>query len=181
MLAIERAADILLAGGVVAYPTEGVFGLGCLPDDGEALLKLLAIKQRDPSKGMILIAADSTQLEGWIGLAPGESLPAPDPGHPTTWIVPPGPRTHPLVRGSNTGVAVRITTNPVAAALCRAVGSPLVSTSANYSGRPVARNRFVLRRQFGQRVDYVVPGDCGPVSGASEIRDFRSGKVLRRR
>jgi len=181
MLFIDRAADVLLSGGVVAYPTEGVFGLGCLPDDDDALTRLLAIKQRDPAKGLILIAASNDQLRGWIDLGPDGSLPDPDPRHPTTWIVPAGPRTHSLVQGDNAGIAVRITSNPVAAALCRAVGSPIVSTSANLSGRPVARNEFVLRRQFGGHVDYVVPGKCGPASGASEIRDFRSGKVLRER
>jgi len=178
---LRQAADVILCGGVVAYPTEGVFGLGCLPDDTDALFRLLAIKRRDPSKGMILIAADRDQLDGWIELSPGESLPDPEPEHPVTWIVPPGPHVHPLVRGDNAGIAVRTTTNPVAAALCRAVGSPLVSTSANLSGKPVARNRFVLRRQFAQRVDYVVPGGCGPAAGPSEIRDFRSGRVLRKR
>ena len=77
--------------------------------------------------------------------------------------------------------AVRLTTNPVAHALCNAVDSPLVSTSANRSGQPTARNRFVLQRQFANEVDYIVPGDCGPASGPSEIRDFVSGKVLRPR
>ena len=83
--------------------------------------------------------------------------------------------------GINPGIAVRLTTHPVAAALCTAVGSPLVSTSANISGRPTARNRHVLRRQFRPLVDYIVPGDCGPLSGPSEIRDLETGKVLRPR
>lgn len=130
---------------------------------------------------MILIAADHEQLDGWADLPPGQPLPPPDPAHPVTWIVPPGPLAHPLLRGAHAGIAVRLTTNPVALALCRAVDSPLVSTSANISGRPAARNRFVLRRQFAERVDYVVPGDCGPVSGPSEIRDRVTGDVLRPR
>jgi L-threonylcarbamoyladenylate synthase len=86
-----------------------------------------------------------------------------------------------LLQGQHPGLAVRITTNPVAAALCNRVASPIVSTSANLAGKPTARNRFILRRQFGRRVDYIVPGDCGPASGASEIRDFASGAVLRAR
>jgi L-threonylcarbamoyladenylate synthase len=86
-----------------------------------------------------------------------------------------------IVRGENPGVAIRLTSNPVAAAICDAVDSPIVSTSANLSGKPVARNRLVLRRQFAQHVDYIVPGDCGPASGPSEIREFISDKVLRPR
>ena len=178
---LAHAANALLRGGVIVYPTEGVFGLGCLPDDPGAVQRVLEMKQRDAGKGLILIAASADQLDGWVSLPPGKSLPAPDPSHPVTWIVPPGPLVDPLLRGQHAGIAVRLTTNPVARALCEAVDSPVVSTSANLSGKPTARNRFVLRRQFAHRVDYVVPGDCGPASGPSEIRDFATGKVLRPR
>lgn len=181
LMSANHAADVLLGGGIIAYPTEGVFGLGCLPDDLGALQRLIDLKQRDAGKGLILIAARREQLDGWIALPEGTYIPQPDPTHPVTWIVPPGERVHPLLRGQHAGLAVRITTNPVAAAICDAVDSPITSTSANLSGRPVARNRFVLRRQFAQHVDYLVPGHCGPASGASEIRDLRTNKVLRRR
>ena len=181
MASMMQAANVLLRGGVIAYPTEGVFGLGCLPDDPLAIRRLLDIKQRDAAKGLILIAASAAQLEGWVELPTGQNLPDPDPVCPITWIVPRGPKVTTLVRGAHANLAVRITTNPTARALCLAVESPLVSTSANLSGRPTARNRNVLQRQFGGVVDYVVPGDCGPASGASEIRDFTSGNILRPR
>ena len=170
MMSVLHAANILLRGGIIAYPTEGVFGLGCLPDDQQALRRLLDIKRRDANPG---------QLRGWIDLPAGQSLPEPDPDQPITWIVAPGAKASPMLRGEHASLAVRITSNPVAKALCLAAESPLVSTSANLSGKPTARNRFVLRRQFANVVDYVVPGDCGPASGPSEIRDFVSGTVLR--
>ena len=176
---VMRAAEVLLRGGIIAYPTEGVFGLGCLPDDLSAVVRLVCVTQRDARKGLILIAATSEQLDGWVALPEGRSIPEPDPTHPVTWIVPAGRRVAPIIRGEHEGLAVRITSNPVAAAICNAVDSPIVSTSANLSGKTVARNRIVLRRQFAQRVDYIVPGDCGPASGASEIRDLSSNKVLR--
>jgi L-threonylcarbamoyladenylate synthase len=181
MKGILYAADVLFRGGVIAYPTEGVFGLGCLPDDLPAVRRVIGIKRRDASKGLILVAATPAQLDGWIDLPDGEALPEPDPSQPVTWIVPPGPRTSPLLCGDHETIAVRLTTNPVAKALCEATDSPLVSTSANLSGKPTARNRFVLRRQFASVVDYIVPGDCGPASGPSEIRDYASGRVLRPR
>lgn len=181
MKAVLYATDVLLRGGVIAYPTEGVYGLGCLPDDPAAVLRIIDIKRRDASKGLILIAATPGQLDGWIELPDGEAIPEPDPTHPITWIVPPGPKTSPLLCGEHATIAVRLTTNPIARALCEAADSPLVSTSANLTGKPTARNRFVLRRQFAGIVDYVVPGDCGPASGPSEIRDFASGRVLRPR
>lgn len=179
MMFIARAADVLLEGGVIAYPTEGVFGLGCLPDDTDAVLRILRIKRRDPAMGLILIASTRQQLEGWVNLPDGLAIPEPDPARPVTWIVPPGPLAGPLIRGKHAGLAVRLTSNPVAAAICDAVDSPIVSTSANVSGRPTARSRYVLRRQFASRVDFIVPGDCGPASGPSEIRDIATGKVLR--
>ena len=181
MMAIARAADVLLRGGVIAYPTEGVFGLGCLPDHPLALFRLLNIKQRDAAKGLILIAARAEQFDGYIDLPDGMALPEPDPTYPVTWIVPPAAGINPVLSGEHGTLAVRLTTNPVARALCEAVDAPLVSTSANLSGKPTARNRYVLRRQFAGVVDYIVPGDCGPASGPSEIRDMKSGKVLRAR
>jgi L-threonylcarbamoyladenylate synthase len=181
MMSVTRAAEVLLGGGIIAYPTDGVFGLGCLPDDLRAVEHLLSVKRRDAGKGLILIASTIEQLDGWVALPGGHPIPEPVPTHPVTWIVPPGHKVHPIVRGQHPGLAIRITSNPVAAAICDAVDSPVVSTSANLSGKPAARNRFVLRRQFAHRVDYIVPGDCGPASGASEIRDLTTNKVLRQR
>lgn len=177
-VSIAKAADTLLGGGVIAYPTEGVFGLGCMPDDDDAILRLLSLKQRKPEKGLILIASRKEQLDAWIDSA-GHSIPDPDAAKPTTWIVPARANVSPLVRGNHAGLAVRLTTNPTAAAICDAVDSPIVSTSANFAGRPVARNQFILRRRFGACVDYIVPGSCGPSSGPSEIRDLATGKILR--
>ncbi len=177
----DKATAALLSGGVIAYPTEGVFGLGCLPDNSDALRRLLQIKQRDSAKGLILIAATGEQLLDWIALPESLELPAPDPAHPVTWIVPASSQVHRLVRGDNVGLAVRITTHPVAAMICNAVDSAIVSTSANLSGKPVAADALSLRRQFRDLVDYVVPGECGPVTGASEIRHLVTGEVLRPR
>ena len=179
MMTATRASEVLLGGGIIAYPTEGVFGLGCLPDDIDAVERILAIKQRSPRKGLILIAAQPRQFDDWVDPAVRGALPEPDPQQPVTWIVKPAARVPAIVTGDNPGLAVRITTNPVAAAICSAVGMPLVSTSANVSGRPIARNAFILRRNFRLLVDYVVPGRCGPASGPSEIRELETGRVLR--
>jgi hypothetical protein len=85
-LPIAKAADTLLGGGIIAYPTEGVFGLGCMPDDADALARLLHIKQRDPAKGLILIASAPAQLDGWIDSGDMPRIPEADPHQPVTWI-----------------------------------------------------------------------------------------------
>jgi L-threonylcarbamoyladenylate synthase len=177
----DKAADILRSGGVIAYPTEGVFGLGCLPDNLDAIERILQIKQRDSAKGLILIAADASQLDRFVDLPESAYFPEPQADNPITWIVPAGNSVSPALRGDNDGIAVRITTHPVAQSICRSVESAIVSTSANKSGQPVARNQTSLVRQFGSLVDYVVPGACGPSDGPSEIRDLQSGEVLRAR
>lgn len=179
MIAIKRAASIVRDGGVVAYPTEGVYGLGCRPDDRHAVMRICSIKRRDPDAGMVLLAADRKQLDGWIDLRGAAEELASRPERPVTYIVAAGPLTPDWIRGRHVGVAVRISTHPVATALCAAAGMPLVSTSANPSGRPPARNALVLRRNLGKLVDCVVPGRCGPAHGPSEIRDLATGTVIR--
>jgi len=179
MLTADKAARVLRRGGVIAYPTEGVFGLGCLPQDIKAVQRLLEIKQRDPAKGLILIAANAAQFAGWIELPDATPLPLPLPRKPITWIAPAAQNIDPLIRGDNDTVAVRITTHPVAQSICKLLNSPIISTSANLSGQPVAQNQTSLRRQFDGLVDYVVPGPCGPSDRPSEIRDLINGKVIR--
>lgn len=175
----DIAAEILRSGGVIAYPTEGVFGLGCLPCDDAAVRRVLSIKNRDASKGLILIATDTSQLDPWIDLPDDTLLPEPVENHPVTWIVPASSRVTDLIRGNNSGVAVRLTNNPIAQSICLAVKSAITSTSANLSGQSVAKDQSGLSRQFGCLVDYIVPGECGPASKPSEIRVLTTGQILR--
>lgn len=176
---IRKAGRILRAGGVVAYPTEGVFGLGCLPESLDAVVRILAMKERDPAKGLLLIASHVEQLEPWIALENAREKLTSSIEQPITWIVPASAEVPYWIRGEHPGVAVRITAHPVARALCDAADSALVSTSANLAGHPPARNAYVLRRRFRGLVDYIVPGRCGPAAGPSEIRDLETGQVIR--
>lgn len=176
---LKYAARVLARGGVIAYPTEGVFGLGCLPEDAAAIMRILDIKARDPAMGLVLIVSDPSQVEEWVDMPlDAEQLECPA-DKPVTWIVPATEAAPALVRGEHHSIAVRLTTHPIARALCELAASALISTSANISGQPIARNALVLRRQFGSLVDYIVPGACGPAGGPSEIRDLLTGKILR--
>lgn len=178
-MALHRAGRIVRAGGVVAYPTEGVFGFGCRPDDVAAVLRILEIKDRNPLRGLLLIAADLEQLDGWIDLPATVPDLTSSASNPITWLVPASDVVPTWIRGEHDSVGIRITAHPVAAALCRVAGMPIVSTSANVAGRPPARNAIVLRRQFRQLVDCIVPGHCGPARGPSEIRELATGRLLR--
>lgn len=178
---LRRAARILREGGVIAYPTEAVYGLGCDPDCPEAVARILAIKARPAGAGFILIAASLGQLAGWIAPQPAEQRRlASRTATPVTWVVTAGPKASHWLTGGRRGIAVRITTHPLAAALCRAVAGPLVSTSANRHGRPPARTALAARRLFPRELDLVVPGPTGGRQRPTEIRDARTGAVIRR-
>ncbi|MCG6976125.1 MAG: threonylcarbamoyl-AMP synthase [Acidiferrobacterales bacterium] len=178
---LKQAARAIRAGAIVAYPTEAVFGLGCDPENLEAVWRLLALKQRPVEKGLILIAASFGQLAPY--LAPVEKdiekkVLASWPG-PVTWLLPARDDVSPLLRGAHNTIAVRVTAHPVARALCQALGHPLVSTSANIAnGRP-ARDALTVRRLFGDSIDYLVPGRVGDLKRPTEIRDARSDSVVR--
>ncbi|MBL8201420.1 MAG: Sua5/YciO/YrdC/YwlC family protein [Chromatiales bacterium] len=177
---LRHAAAVLHAGGVIAYPTEGVFGLGCRPDDARAVQRLLELKQRPVSAGLILIAARFEQLADWIEPTGREirQLTATRSG-PVTWLVTAGPLTPEWITGGRPTVAIRVTRHPVAAGLCLASGLPLVSTSANRRGKPPARSALGARLRFGRWLDLVVGGATGGAAGPTEIRDAASGQVIR--
>lgn len=178
---LRRAVRALRAGGVVAYPTEAVYGLGCDPFNEQAARRLLAIKGRAMDKGLILIAADFQQLQPLLLPQSAQTMApvlASWPG-PSTWILPAHPRVPVWLTGDSDGIAVRVTAHPLAARLCARFGGALVSTSANLSARPPARSALRARRALGARVDYFLVGATGGEPRPSEIRDLRSGRVLR--
>ncbi len=178
---LRLARRLLRAGGVLAYPTEAVFGLGCLPHHRAALRRVVDVKRRSERKGLILVAATVEQALRYaepLDEARMRAVRATWPG-PVTWVLPARAGVDPLITGGRDSVAVRVTAHPVAAALCRAVGDALVSTSANLSGRPPARGALAVRRSLGPRVDAVVPGRVGGAASPSTIRDAASGRILR--
>lgn len=177
---LRRALNILDAGGVIAYPTEAVYGVGCDPWDEDALIQLLMLKQRPWHKGLILIASDFNQLQDFIQPLPADTLKMVQqswPG-PVTWLLPVREEVSPLLTGEHDTIAVRVTAHPLTRQLCEAFGGPIVSTSANVAGIRPAKNVHQVRWQL-PGIDYVLPGALGGASRPSEIRDARTGAVLR--
>jgi len=178
---LATAAEIIRAGGVVAYPTEAVFGLGCDPMNEAAIDKLLALKQRPREKGLIVLAADFAQLAPYLKAQDDEVMRrvmSTWPG-PTTWLLPASEHTPVWLRGSFESLAVRVTAHPAAAALCRSVGFAIVSTSANLAGRPPARDADAVRQAFAGAIDYVLDAPVGDLERPTEIRDALSGELIR--
>lgn len=178
---LAAACRALAAGGIVAYPTEAVFGLGCNPADAGAVARLLALKGRPADKGVIVIAHDLAAAER--GLAPLDAtlrarVEPTWPG-PVTWLLPAAVDCPRGLRGEHDTLAVRITAHPVAAALCRAWGGGLVSTSANRAGGEAARDADAVRALFGDELDAIVDGPTGGQERPTPIRDARSGRTVR--
>jgi L-threonylcarbamoyladenylate synthase len=180
-VAVTRIARLVRAGGVVAYPTEGVFGLGCAADDPAPVIRILALKGRGAGQGFIVLGSDFAQIEALLAPLPRKlraRLDATWPG-PMTWVVPAAADTPVWLTGGRDTLAVRITAHPPARALCDEAGVALVSTSANLHGRPPARTALAVRRTFGRTIDGILPGACGTLGGPTEIRELVSGRVLR--
>ena len=182
-LSMAGAAALLQRGGVIAYPTEAVWGLGCDPRDEAAVMRLLALKQRPVDKGLILIAGALAQFDGlldWDALPTDrrEAVYASWPG-PHTWIVPATGRVPYWITGAHDGVAVRVSAHPTVVALCAAFGGPLVSTSANPAGAPPPQALEAFDPVLLAGLDGVVAGSTGGLERPTVIRDARSGVALR--
>ncbi|MBW8192786.1 Sua5/YciO/YrdC/YwlC family protein [Neiella marina] len=169
--------------GVIAYPTEAVFGLGCDPDNEAAVMALLAIKQRPVEKGLILVAANREQLAAYVDFAALTSaqlarVEATWPG-PHSWVIAKQPKVPTFLSGQFDSLAVRVSAHPEVQKLCLAFGKPLVSTSANFTGQPPCRTTAEVDTQMGHLLAAIQPGDCDINANPSQIRDAKSNQILR--
>ncbi len=177
---LRRAVRCLRRGGVIAYPTETVYGLGCHPLDAEAVERLLILKDRPADKGLILIAHAVEVLAPWLAIDPATLARLATPGErPVSWVVPAASWVPEWLSGGRRTLAVRITSHPLARVLCAAFGGPLISTSANRSGHPPARTALEVRLRLGDEVDYLLHGQAGPHRRPSQIRDALSNRLIR--
>jgi len=180
-LVIKKAVRVLHAGGIIAYPTEAVYGLGCDPQDQMAVYDLLAIKHRPLEKGLILIASEFKQLSPFIKPVSAQVMAKIQeswPG-PHTWILPADENAPDWLTGNRDSIAVRVTRHPVAHRLCQQFGAAIVSTSANHHGKPALLTSLKVRIHFANQVDFIVPGSVGPELKPSIIQDAISGEIIR--
>lgn len=179
---LEMAVKCLRQGGVIAYPTESVWGLGCDPFNAHAIERILELKKRPWQKGLIVLSGQKEHFAPVLDhlepslqqrfLAPVE--------RPTTWLVPDeAGYFSSSVKGTHSFVAMRLTAHPLVSAMTAALGMPLISTSANPAGRPTARSACMARRYFGNELDYLLPGSTQHGAKPSVIKNLLTGAVLR--
>ncbi len=177
---LEHAASILQNGGVIAHACEGVWGLACNPWCEPAVNRILEIKKRNASKGLIVIGHSSAVFEPELEMVDASRRCLVEqswPGH-VTWILP--TQRFPLsVTGGRTTIAARVPDHEQARDLCEAYGNALVSTSANVSSELPALRESEVRESVGSQVDFVLPGSIGDALGPSEIRSAIDNERLR--
>ncbi|MCB1827274.1 MAG: threonylcarbamoyl-AMP synthase [Coxiellaceae bacterium] len=178
---IAKAVAALQQGGVIAYPTEAVYGLGCDPFNAEAITKILQIKHRSFKQGFILVADNWEQIEPLVQPIEPRTLYSileTWPG-PVTWIFPARPSVPDWIRGEHQGVAVRISDHPIVKELCQQFGGPIVSTSANLHGQPAIRDARTVKITFGNDIDVIVDGKVGGLKKPTAIKDAVTGDIIR--
>lgn len=178
---LREAARLLREGGILAYPTEAVFGLGCDPLNEQSVHRLLAIKQRELDKGLILVGADMLHVQPFMQPLTDsvrKKLYDSWPGA-ATWLLPAAEWVPQWLTGKHDSIALRITAHPVAAAICRAFGGAIISTSANRSGQPPARTPLETRIRCQNQVDMIIAEPTGGLQSPTPIRDALTGSSIR--
>ncbi|MGI1679430.1 MAG: Sua5/YciO/YrdC/YwlC family protein [Cellvibrionaceae bacterium] len=181
-LKVQQAASTMIAGGIIAYPTESVWGLGCDPNNAHAVQRILDIKKRPVEKGLILVAANIEQFSPYLHDLSSSQLSQLQETWPgaVTWLIPDKHHHVPrYIKGDFQSVALRVSSHPVIQGLCTVFGGPIVSTSANPAGLLPAKNAMGVNRYFHSDIDCIAPGNTLNLPKPTEIRDLLTGAVHR--
>ena len=180
---MTTALETFQQGGILAYPTEAVFGLGCDPDNKEAIERLLSLKARPADKGLILLAGNYSQLLPYIDESkiPQDKRLAMLSRWPDgiTQLVAKNDNISSLLCGRFATIAVRITSQPDVVALCNATSKPIVSTSANLSGQEPAKTWQSISIELSDKIDFIIKGKTLGFAQPSTIIDALSGEIIR--
>jgi L-threonylcarbamoyladenylate synthase len=184
-VAVLQAVNILHRGGIIAYPTEAVYGLGCDPKNLSAVKKILELKQRKKEKGLILVASSYEQLKSYIQpldknieekcLAAWENKKT-----AMTWLVPVKKETSEYLKGQFNTLAIRVSHHPIVKELCEQFGGAIISTSANISGQESARTAEQVKHIFENKIDFIIEGETDLNAQPSEIRDALTDEIIRK-
>ena len=178
---LNQAVAVIKSGGVIAYPTEAVYGLGCDPFNEQSVLQLLALKKRSVEQGLILIASNVRQVLPLIQPIHADDLARALktwPGH-ATWIFPKSNGVPTWISGNYHSVAIRVSKHPVVKMLCDELESPLVSTSANITNENDLDSIKAIQNTFGDKIACYIDAPVGNEQQASTIVDAHTQQKLR--
>lgn len=181
---INQAVLVLQQGGVIAYPTEAVYGLGCDPQNVSAVKKILDLKYRNKEKGLILVGSNYNQFKNYI-LPLEKDIEKKildsweDKDRAITWLVPVKKEISEYLKGQFDTLAVRVSHHTIVRELCEKFGGAIVSTSANISNEEAARTKKQVKQAFTDKIDFIVEGETDENADPSEIRDALTDKIIR--
>ena len=181
---VLQAVNVLHQGGVIAYPTEAVFGLGCDPKNLSAVKKILDLKLRKKQKGLILIASNFEQLKSYIQpLEKNIENKLLDSWQEKktaiTWLVPVDNNISMYLKGQFDTLAVRVSHHPIVKELCEKFAGAIISTSANIATQEAARTAEKVKEIFADKIDFILEGETDLNAQPSEIRDALTDKIIR--
>ena len=178
---IRQAVETMRKGGVILYPTDTVWGIGCDATNAEAVARIYKIKQRDDSKAMICLVDSDVRLQRYVRDVPGVAWDLMELAvNPTTVILDNATNLANNLVAEDGSIAMRITREPFSKELCYRFQKPVVSTSANISGQPAAQNYCDISQEIIDAVDYVCWSrrqEHKPHKPSSIIRLTKNGEV----
>ena len=155
---LQQALRVLREGGVILYPTDTVWGIGCDATNAAAIASVYEIKRRVDSKAMLVLLDGAGKLQGYMQQVPETAwmlLEAAEGQRPLTIIYPNARNLAPNLLAEDGSVGIRITSEPFSKALCEQLRRPIISTSANFSGEPAAKIFSEINPELLDAVDYV--------------------------
>lgn len=183
---IRQACAALSQGGVILYPTDTVWGIGCDATRSDAVRRVFDIKRRADSKALITLVDSTSRLERYVDNVPDVALDIIElSNRPVTIVYDRGRNLAPELLADDGSVGIRVTTEDFSRRLCRAYRKPIVSTSANISGRPAPATFGAIAPEIKDAVDYIAVtrrDDTTPHSPSAVIRlsDDGTVKIIRK-
>ncbi len=154
---VKEALKVLKSGGVILYPTDTVWGIGCDATNKEAVSRIFEIKERSDAKSLIVLVDSMAMLERWVPDAPDVALQLAEAAvDPLTIIYDSAPALPEAVKAADGSVGIRVCSDAFCQALCRGLRKPIVSTSANISGVPTPAIFSEISPEVKEKVDYIV-------------------------
>ena len=175
----NKIKEVINHGGIIAYPTESVYGLGCDPFNEQAVKKIFSLKGREENKGLILIASSWHQINELVAPSGNFELALSTWPGPVTWLFQCSEKVPVWLNGNKNTIALRITAHPMASAICEMLDKAIVSTSANLAGEKPARTAAEVYQIFGDAIDLIIEGEVGDLKQPTPIRDVQTGNYLR--
>ena len=178
---IEKTIKVLSDGGILLYPTDTIWGLGCDATNPEAVSKVYNLKRRNESKTMLVLVSDQNMLKEYVGFIPGIALELIETAtKPLTIVYPSGRNLASNLYADDGSIGIRIPNDEFCSALIKAYNKPVVSTSANYAGERSPLGFFDINENLKKSVDYIVPFNQEVLSASRSsdiVKVFKNGEI----